>query len=190
MLKETLGPMLLNFTQEEKDLIAGSCDFFAIDPYTAYYAYGLPNGSAACAANSSDPNFPECAPSTSTAPDGFPIGPAADYGVSWLKTTPASVRRFLNKIPELFPAVPDIVVSEFGFAEPYEGEGTSLNYILWDLRRADYIQSFLDNILTAKIVDGVNVTGAFGWAIFDNFEWVRGYFFFCLQLYRLAKSNC
>jgi len=32
----------------------------------------------------------------------------------------------------------------------------------------------LDNILAARVVDGVNVTGAFGWAIFDNFEWFVG----------------
>jgi beta-glucosidase/6-phospho-beta-glucosidase/beta-galactosidase len=42
------------------------------------------------------------------------------------------------------------------------------------LRRADYIQSFLDNILAAKVLDGVNVTGIFAWAIYDNFEWMSG----------------
>ena len=45
------------------------------------------------------------------------------------------------------------------------------NQILWDLRRADYYQGFLDNILAAIHYDKVNVTGAYGWAIFDNFEW-------------------
>lgn len=40
--------------------------------------------------------------------------------------------------------------------------------ILWDLRRADYYQSYLDNILAAIHYDGVNVTGAWGWAIFDS----------------------
>ncbi|RDW95084.1 hypothetical protein BP5796_00847 [Coleophoma crateriformis] len=174
MLKATLGSLLPNFTQEEKDMIAGSCDFFAIDGYTGYYAYGISSGSESCAANSSDPAYPECAGSTSTAPDGFPIGPAADPGVSWLCDTPNSIRRFLNKIPKLFPNVTDIVVSEFGFAEPFEGKSDSLDFILWDLRRADYLQGFLDNILAAKVVDGVNVTGAFGWAIFDNFEWFSG----------------
>jgi len=61
MLKATLGSMLPNLTQDEKDLIKGSCDFYAIDGYTGYLAYGIAEGSAACAANSSDPNFPECA---------------------------------------------------------------------------------------------------------------------------------
>lgn len=177
IVKDTLGSMLDNytFTQEEKDMIKGSCDFYAIDAYTGYLATALPNGSASCAANSSDPNFPECAGSSSVAADGFPLGPPADNGVAWLYSTPVAIRRFLSVITkDLFPNVTDIVVSEFGFAEPFEGDQTSLSTILWDLRRADYYQSFLDNILAAKVLDGVNVTGAFGWAIFDNFEWFSG----------------
>jgi hypothetical protein len=55
----------------------------------------------------------------------------------------------------LFPAAPDVVVSEFGFAEPFEGELNNLGSILWDLRRADYYRGFLDNILAAKVVDGM-----------------------------------
>lgn len=69
---------------------------------------------------------------------------------------------------ELFPAIPDIQVTEFGFAEPFESELESLQTILWDLRRADYYQGYLDNILAALVVDGVNVTGAWGWAVFDS----------------------
>lgn len=156
ILKDTLGSMLPNFTQEEKEMIKGSCDFYAIDGYTGYLATGLPGGSAACAANYSDPNFPECAGSSSIGVDGFSLGPTGDPGVNWLIDTPVGIRRFLKQITtELFPSIPDIVVSEFGFAEPYEGELSSLSTILWDLRRADYYQGYLDNILAAKVVDGM-----------------------------------
>ncbi|QSZ33991.1 hypothetical protein DSL72_005571 [Monilinia vaccinii-corymbosi] len=175
VLKETLGSLLPEFTQEEKDMIKGSCDFFAIDGYTGFLGTAIPGGSAACASNPSHPSYPECAGSTSFAADGFPLGPAADKGVNWLTSTPGSIRQFLNVITkELFPTVGDIVVSEFGFAEPFEGEMGSLGEILWDLRRADYYRGFLDSILQARVVDGVNVTGAFGWAIVDNFEWFAG----------------
>ncbi|KAH6665616.1 glycoside hydrolase superfamily [Halenospora varia] len=174
MLKSTLGSMLPTFTAEEKTLIKGSCDFFAIDAYTGYLASGIKGGSAACASNSSHPSFPECASSSSLAADGFALGPSADNEMSWLYSTPIGIRRFLNKIPKLFPTISDIVVSEFGFAEPFEGKQTSLANILWDLRRSDYYQGFLDNILLARNVDGVNITGAFGWAIYDNFEWFSG----------------
>jgi hypothetical protein len=124
MVKSTLGPLLENytFTQAQKDMIKGSCDFYAIDGYTGYLATEVSGGSAACAANSSDSNFPECAGSSSVGPDGFPLGPSGDNDVSWLYSTPNAIRQFLNVITkELFPTIGDIVVSEFGFAEPFEG---------------------------------------------------------------------
>lgn len=120
----------------------------------------------ACVKNSSNPNFPECAGNSSSAPDGFPIGPPVDPALSWLFNTPLRMRRFLKVITtELFPSIPDIMVSEFGFAEPYEEQQSSLSNILWDLKRADYFQGFLDSILASIHYDKVNVTGAFGWAI-------------------------
>ena len=51
-LKDTLGDILPTLTQDEKDLIKGSCDFFAIDPYTSYYAFGIDDFDA-CVSNSS-----------------------------------------------------------------------------------------------------------------------------------------
>ncbi|CAG8973175.1 hypothetical protein HYALB_00008767 [Hymenoscyphus albidus] len=175
MLKETLGDLLPEFTQEEKEMIKGSCDFFAIDPYTSFLATPVSNSVAACMANRKDPNFPECAGSSSLAADGFPLGPSADNEMGWLYSTPTGVRKFLNTITkDLFPTVGDVVVSEFGFAEPFEGVQTKIANIVWDLRRADYYRGFLDNILLARNIDGVNVTGIFAWSIFDNFEWFQG----------------
>lgn len=66
------------------------------------------------------------------------------------------------------------MVTEFGFSDPAETKFTTKGQILWDLRRADYIQSFLDNILAASVLDGVNVTGVFGWSFLDNYEWNSG----------------
>ncbi|CAO2647359.1 Nn.00g082810.m01.CDS01 [Neocucurbitaria sp. VM-36] len=174
-LKDTLGDLLPELTQEEKDMIKGSCDFYAIDPYSSFLAFEVDGGLEACTSNRSHPSFPDCAGSASIAPNGFPIGPAADPSMSWLYSAPSGVRRFLKHITQvLFPSIPDIVVTEFGFAEPFEAQWSSLNSALWDLRRADYFQQYLDNILLAIHEDKVNVTGAWGWAIFDNFEWSLG----------------
>lgn len=170
-LKQTLGSILPTFTTAQKALIKGSCDFFAIDGYTAYYSYDVPNGVAACQANSSDPNWPTCAGQTQLQPNGFPAGPAADPGASWLYSTPFAIRPFLSDITKtLYPTVPDIVVAEYGFAEPFESRFTTAENVLWDLRRADYMQGFMDNVLAAIHEDGVNVTGLYAWAIMDNFE--------------------
>jgi beta-glucosidase len=167
-LKETLGPLLPTLSAEEKEMVQGSCDFFALDGYTSNYAFGIENVEG-CVSNSSHPSYPECAGSSPLAPDGFPGGPSADPGASWLQSAPGGIRAFLNTITkDLFPSVPDIQVTEFGFAEPFEAQLDSLTTILWDLRRADYFQGYLDNILAAKVVDKVNVTGIWAWAIFDS----------------------
>ncbi|KAF2871329.1 WD repeat-containing protein 26 [Massariosphaeria phaeospora] len=174
-LKETLGDLLPTLTQEEKDLIKGSCDFYAIDPYSSFTAFEVSGGLEACVSNRSAPGFPDCAGSSSVASSGFPLGPAADPAMDWLYSAPTGLRRFLKHITsELFPSIPDIVVTEFGFAEPFEGQLAKLNAALWDLRRADYFQNYLDNILMSIHYDKVNVSGAWGWAIFDNFEWGQG----------------
>lgn len=174
-LKDTLGDLLPTLTDDEKELIKGSCDFYAIDPYSSFTAFEVSGGLEACISNRSAPGFPDCAGSSSMAPKGFPLGPAADAQMSWLYSAPQGVRKYLKHITTvLFPSIPDIVVTEFGFAEPFESRLSDMNQILWDLRRADYFQSYLDNILLSITEDKVNVTGAWGWAIFDNFEWGEG----------------
>ncbi len=95
---------------------------------------------------------------------------------------------------ELFAIILDIVVPEFSFVEPFGREQTGLPAILWDLRRANYYQGYLDNILTslaarvehckfplstlrafnADSSEGVHKTRAFGWAIYDDFESFSG----------------
>lgn len=165
-MRDTLGDLLPELTAENQSMIKGSQDFYAIDPYQTYIAASPPGGIEACASNSSNPYWPTCYVTSAVTSDGFPTGPAADVHSEWLYSNPSGIRGFLNVITkQLFPSVPDIVVSEFGFVEPGEGERTVLSEILWDLRRADYYQGYLDNILAARVVDGVNVTGAFAWAI-------------------------
>ncbi|TID22672.1 putative permease [Venturia nashicola] len=172
-LRETLGDLLPTFTSEEKSLIKGSCDFYAIDPYTSFTLYSPPDAEK-CYTDRNHGGYPECVSSTQSVANGFPMGPSSDNGVSWLKSTPQGIRKFLKKIMVLYPSVPDIVVSEIGFAEPFESKLTKMEDILWDLRRADYYQHYLDAILQSIHYDHINVTGAWGWSIYDNFEWLVG----------------
>lgn len=175
-MRDTLGDILPSLSEENKTLIKDSQDFMAIDPYQTYFASAPEGGIEACASNSSHPNWPGCVVTGPIDSDGFPSGPAsASTSASWLWSNPSGIRQLLSKITkDLYPSIPDIVISEFGFVEPGEGERTSLSEILWDLRRADYFQGYLDNILAARVIDGVNVTGAFAWAIYDNIEWFSG----------------
>lgn len=174
-LKDTLGDILPTLTQEEKDMIKGSCDFYAIDAYSSYTVGAPPNGIAACAANSSDPEWPGCTVQTRLAPNGFRLAPAADPRTNWLIDAPIGVRRFLSTITkELFPTVTEIQITEFGFSEPFEALWQNVDEATWDMRRADYFQGYMDAVLASVVEDGVNVTGAYAWAIFDNFEWLEG----------------
>jgi beta-glucosidase/6-phospho-beta-glucosidase/beta-galactosidase len=86
------------------------------------------------------------------------------------------LRTFLNYLQKTYtgPKGKDIVLSEFGFAEPGENNFTTLADALYDQLRVDYFAGYLNNLLFAKVQDGVNVTGAIAWGIFDNFEWSSG----------------
>lgn len=140
-MKQTLGDLLPTLDDTEKAMLKGSQDFYAIDGYSTYVAAAPPGGIEACASNSSNPYWPGCTVSSTVDASGFPLGPAADVHSEWLWSTPVGIRGFLNVITKtLFPSITDIVVSEFGFVEPYEGERTVLSEILWDLRRSDYFQ--------------------------------------------------
>lgn len=140
-LKDTLGDILPTFTQAEKDMIKGSCDFYAIDAYSSYVAAAPPGGIEACAADPSDPNWPDCTSSSRTGPNGFRLAPAADPNTNWLIDAPTGVRRFLSTITkQLFPAVPEIQITEFGFSEPFESRWENVDEATWDMRRADYFQ--------------------------------------------------
>ena len=167
-LKDTLGDKLPKYTEEEKAIIKGSCDFYAIDAYTGYSINALED-EADCVGNSTAPGFPECVNQAGTNPDGFGIGPSSDPTLAWLKSTPLGIRKFLSVITkELFPAVKEIMVTEFGFAEPFESQYDTIQDATWDLRRVDYLQNYLDSILLAIHEDGINVTGAFVWSICKN----------------------
>jgi beta-glucosidase/6-phospho-beta-glucosidase/beta-galactosidase len=133
-MRQTLGDLLPPFTAQQKELLRGSCDFFALDGYTASVAFGLPDVSA-CIKDKSHPDYPECAP-TKQSINGFAIGPAADSGVDWLKSTPDGIRKLLGWIKNKWPSIPDIVVAEFGFAEPFENQLNKMTDIQWDLRRS------------------------------------------------------
>ncbi|KAK5137436.1 hypothetical protein LTR08_009015 [Meristemomyces frigidus] len=175
-LRNTLGDLLPNFTAAQSAMVLGSCDFFAIDGYTTDIIAAPPGGIATCAANSSDPNYPTCIMQSQVTASGWDVGFAADPGASWLKSVPSGLRTFLNYLQTTYtgPRGKDIVLSEFGFAEPFENNFTALPDATYDRLREDYFAGYLNSLLEALVEDGVNVTGAVAWGVFDNFEWSSG----------------
>ena len=65
-------------------------------------------------------------------------------------------------------------MSEFGFAEPFEGQKQILGDIQYDLARTLCYHDYMQAILIA-INEGVNVVSRSAWSIMDNLEWNQGY---------------
>ena len=177
-LRDTLGDFLPNFTAAQSAMLLGSCDFFAIDGYTTDVIGAVPEGVDACQSNSSDPNWPSCILQSQTTASGWDVGFDAGNAntASWLKSVPSGLRQLLNYLQTTYtgPKGKDIVLTEFGFAEPFEDNFTALADRRFDQLRIDYFTSYLNALLAARVDDGVNVTGAIAWGLYDNFEWQNG----------------
>jgi len=145
---------LPSFTDDEKTMLAGSFDFLGVNHYTTEL----------------------CKPATAV---GFP-GWSWDQQVSkrkdpswegaasgWLKKVPWGLRKLLNWINDTYDS-PEIFVTENGWSDP-PSTGAE------DTKRIAYYRSYINNVLKAIILDGVNVKTYTAWSLMDNFEWVNGF---------------
>lgn len=103
--------------------------------YTSQFYMAPDGGIDACLNDSSNPLFPTCANTTYQYANGWLIGAAADPLSSWLHKATQWVPIFMQYLKDTWadPAgnLP-LVVSEMGFAEPYEAEQTLRENILTD----------------------------------------------------------
>ncbi|KAH6672086.1 glycoside hydrolase family 1 protein [Halenospora varia] len=177
ILKGFFGSFLPDFTDEEKQMINGTSDLFAHDAYTAgFYFCHSRGGVDACVQNISNSYWPLCFGSTYNNPasaGGWVIGAAADPLSPWLHKTTEWVPAFLHFITNKWKPKGGIAITEFGFAEPFEGAKMNKADIVFDSIRSSYYKEYLEGILIA-INEGVNVVGCLAWSIFDNLEWRAG----------------
>ncbi|GAB7349713.1 hypothetical protein MBLNU459_g0452t1 [Dothideomycetes sp. NU459] len=176
-VKDYTSAFLPEFTAEQKATINGSADFFSHDAYTSQFYFAPDAGIAACLANASNPLFPGCYNNSYTYPaslGGWAIGAAADPHVTWLHSATDWVPALLRYLATTWPSAGGIVISEFGFAEPYESQKTALADILTDPVRSAYFRDYLPAVLVA-LSEGVDVRGLLAWAFVDNLEWSSGF---------------
>ena len=162
-MRERLGDRLPQFTDEDREMLLGSSDFFGLNHYTTMFA-----------ANS-DP----AAAQNNIAGNG---GISEDQGVSltldpaWTLTAmdwavvPWGCRNLLQWIDARY-GKPTIYITENGFAcadEMIDGEVDDTN------TRLAYYKGYLSGCHEA-IANGVDLKGYFAWSMFDNFEWAHGY---------------
>ncbi|XP_069681385.1 myrosinase 1-like [Periplaneta americana] len=144
---------LPKFSPEEKKLIKGTYDFFALN----YYSTSL----VTPAENLSGPSlFADLGVKTTKA-WWLPISNSS----TWLTVSPQGCRRLLRFIKKTYGDL-EIVITENGFSD--EGE-------IDDEMRKTYIGTHLAEIWKAMYIDGVNVTGYTVWSSIDNMEWTNGY---------------
>ncbi|XP_055494620.1 lactase/phlorizin hydrolase-like isoform X2 [Leucoraja erinacea] len=146
---------LPEFTESEKKKIKGTYDFMGFNHYTTVLAFNV--------------NFGNFIPmydadrGTGTTVDRTWLR----SGSFWLKVTPWGYRKILNWIKKEFNN-PPIYLTENGISE--HGD-KGLN----DVWRINYHRSYINEVLKAIKLDGVDVRGYTAWSLMDNFEWAVGY---------------
>ena len=162
VMKDRLGDRLPKFTEEEKELITGSSDFFGLNHYTTMYAahddgtekernvYG--NGGI-----SEDQDV------------DLSLDPNWDVTLMQWAVVPWGCKKLLEWIDERYDS-PNIIITENGCAYPDELIDGKVN----DEERLEFYRSYLEACNEA-IENGVKLKGYFAWSFMDNFEWASGY---------------
>ncbi|KAL5775428.1 hypothetical protein ACOSP7_012985 [Xanthoceras sorbifolium] len=163
-MHEILGSSLPEFSKYDLEKLKNGLDFIGINQYTTFYV--------------KDCIFSKCEPGPGNSkPEGFTLWFVQDKGVFvgeptdlyWLHVYPRGMYKIVTYIKERFNNLP-MYITENGFGEKDKPTEVLLN----DVRRVDYLSSYLDALATA-VRNGANVRGYFVWSLLDNFEWTDGY---------------
>ncbi|CAI5656811.1 unnamed protein product [Oreochromis niloticus] len=145
---------LPEFTPEEIKRIKGTHDFFGLNHYTSVLAFPVDHGDA---------------PSIEADKGVVVVSDRTwlDAGSVWLKVAPFGIRRLLNFIKNEY-GNPPIIITENGVSE--RGP-VDLN----DVHRIYFYEKYINEVLKAYLLDGVDVRGYTAWSLLDNLEWAAGY---------------
>ncbi|XP_053375783.1 uncharacterized protein LOC123534954 isoform X1 [Mercenaria mercenaria] len=145
---------LPEFTNEEKEMLKGSADFFGYNLYT----------SALIQASVKPLHPPSYEGDLDLIESKDPKW--LKSGSKWLRVTPWGLRRGLNWIKSHYNNFP-VYITENGVSD---NTGTTS-----DQHRIDYYRQYINEVLKAIRLDGCDVRGYTAWSFLDNFEWMEGY---------------
>ncbi|XP_062904706.1 lactase/phlorizin hydrolase-like [Mobula hypostoma] len=146
---------LPEFSESEKRRIKGTYDYMGFNHYTTVLAFNANLGNLI-------PLY-DADRGTGTTVDRSWLS----SGSFWLKVTPWGYRKILNWIKKEFNN-PPIYLTENGVSEHgYQG--------LNDTWRINYYRGYINEVLKAIKLDGVDIRGYTAWSLMDNFEWAMGY---------------
>ncbi|PIN21148.1 Beta-glucosidase, lactase phlorizinhydrolase [Handroanthus impetiginosus] len=156
-----LGPLLPVFSKKDLECMSNSLDFIGINHYTSFYSkdcmYSYCESGAAGVIKS------EGYALRTAIRNGALIGEPTE--IDWLYVYPQGMEKIVTYIKDRYNNTPMFITEN--------GVGTT-SYIRNDVKRVEYMSSYLDSLATA-IRKGADVRGYFAWALLDNFEWIYGF---------------
>ncbi len=163
VMRDRVGDRLPKFTDEDREMIMGSSDFFGLNHYTTLYASDVdPNEDVSAEVYGNGGIFEDQYVKLTADPE-------------WKFTTmnwaiiPWGCRKLIEWISDRYNN-PPIYITENGCAL----DDTLENGEVKDTVRKEFIEGYL--AACKKGMDnGVNFKGYFVWSFMDNFEWALGY---------------
>ncbi|XP_023555111.1 cytosolic beta-glucosidase [Octodon degus] len=144
---------LFEFTEEEKKMIKGTADFFAVQYYTTRFIKHKENKEA-------ELGIPQDAEIELFSDPSW-------KGFGWVRVVPWGLRKLLNYIKDTYNN-PIIYITENGFPQD---DPPSMD----DTERWECFRQTFQELLKAIHVDKVNLHLYCLWSLLDNFEWNNGY---------------
>ncbi|XP_024142564.2 lactase-phlorizin hydrolase [Oryzias melastigma] len=145
---------LPEFTSEEIKRIKGTHDYFGFNHYTTVLAFPVDYGNLA---------HYDGDRGAGTITDRTWL----DSGSGWLKVAPFGFRKILKFIKDEY-GNPPIIITENGVSER---GSENLN----DEHRSYFYEKYINQVLKAYMLDGVDIRGYTAWSLMDNLEWATGF---------------
>lgn len=164
VMRRRVGGRLPKFTPEEQLLLAGSCDFFALNTYSTLLASALkPDDGRTLSPYCNAGLVEDQAVFLEPDPAWEETAMVGKYNVPW------GCRKMLEWVDARY-AHPPVYVTENGCACEEPDRGRALH----DAFRVKFLEGYLAEC-AAALHGGVDLRGYFVWSLLDNFEWCMGY---------------
>ena len=162
VMRDRLGSRLPQFTDQEKELIKGTSDFFGLNHYTTMYA-AHHNGRLKESSVYGNGGISEDQDVTLLQDPNWPL-----TSMNWA-VVPWGCRKLLRWINDRYDK-PDIYITENGCSYP----DVLVDGKVDDTLRVAFYKGYLEACQQA-IAEGIPLKGYFAWSFMDNFEWASGY---------------
>ncbi|WP_053992420.1 GH1 family beta-glucosidase [Mangrovimonas sp. TPBH4] len=160
-MEDRLGDRLPKFTEEERQMLLGSTDFFGLNHYTTMLASEAKQINAGSVYGNGGLSEDQDV--------NLALDPNWELTEMQWAVVPWGCRKLLHWISDRYDH-PNIVITENGCAYDDQLENGEVN----DAKRVEFFKGYLEECAKA-IEEGVNLTGYFAWSFMDNFEWASGY---------------